>query len=126
VRLVRGVILTVREESYVEAAISLGTSPLVLLWRHMVPSTVAPLIVQGTFIFASAILAEAIMSFLGVGTPPEFPSWGNIMAEGRMYFQLKPEFVLMPGAFLALTVLGVNLLGDALRDALDPKLARRL
>lgn len=126
VRMVRSLILNLRSESYVEAAISLGTPTPLLLVRHMVPNTVAPLIVQGTFIFASAILAEAIMSFLGVGMPPEFPSWGNVMAEGRMYFQLKPELILLPGIFLALTVLSVNLLGDALRDVLDPKLAQRV
>jgi len=126
VRLVRGVILQLRSEAYVEAAVSLGTPTPLLLLRHMVPNTIAPLIVQGTFIFASAILSEAVLSFLGVGIPPEFPSWGNIMAEGRVYFQMKPELILLPGVFLALTVLSVNLLGDALRDALDPKMARRV
>jgi peptide/nickel transport system permease protein len=126
VRLVRSVILTVRTEPYVEAAIALGTPTPVILVRHMVPNTVAPLIVQGTFIFASAMLTEAGMSFLGVGLPPEIPSWGNIMAEGRTYFQLKPGLILYPGLLLALTVLSVNVLGDALRDALDPRLASRL
>jgi peptide/nickel transport system permease protein len=126
VRLVRSIILSVRTEPHVEAAISLGTPTPLLLVRHMVPSTLAPLIVQGTFIFASAILSEAIMSFLGVGMPPEFPSWGNIMAEGRMYFQLKPELIMLPGIFVALAVLSVNLLGDAMRDALDPKMARQV
>jgi peptide/nickel transport system permease protein len=126
VRLVRGLILTLREEPYVEAAISLGTPTPMLMLRHLVPNTIAPLIVQGTFIFASAILSEAVMSFLGVGMPPEIPSWGNIIAEGRMYFQLKPELILLPGAFLAVTVLSVNLLGDAMRDALDPKMAKRV
>ncbi len=126
VRLVRSIILSVRTEPHVEAAISLGTRTPMLLVRHMVPSTVAPLIVQGTFIFASAILSEAILSFLGVGMPPEFPSWGNIMAEGRIYFQLKPELILLPGTFVALAVLSVNLMGDAMRDALDPKMARQV
>jgi peptide/nickel transport system permease protein len=126
VRMVRGIILGLRTEPYVEAAISLGTPIPLLLWRHMLPNTLAPLIVQGTFIFASAILSEAIMSFLGVGMPPEYPSWGNIMAEGRMYFQLKPELILLPGLFVALTVLSVNLLGDAMRDALDPKIVRKI
>ncbi|TRM50647.1 ABC transporter permease [Achromobacter sp. LC458] len=126
VRLVRGLILSLRDEPYVEAAISLGTPTHVLMRRHLVPNTVAPLIVQGTFIFASAMLSEAVMSFLGVGMPPEFPSWGNVIAEGRMYFQIKPELILLPGMFLALTVLSVNMLGDALRDALDPKMARRV
>ncbi|MBM4329708.1 MAG: ABC transporter permease [Deltaproteobacteria bacterium] len=126
VRLVRGVILTVRSEPYVEAAISLGTRLPTLLLRHMVPNTVAPLIVQGTYIFASAILTEAILSFLGAGLPPEKSSWGNIMAEGRMYFQLTPGLILYPGIFLSLTVLSVNVLGDAMRDALDPRMARKL
>ncbi|MBV6272816.1 ABC transporter permease [Alcaligenaceae bacterium CGII-47] len=126
VRLVRGVIMTVKNEPYVEAAISLGTNVPALLWRHLVPSSTAPLIVQGTYIFASAILTEAILSFLGVGLPPETSSWGNIMAEGRMYFQLSPGLILYPGIFLSLTVLSVNVIGDAMRDALDPKMARRL
>lgn len=126
VRLVRSVILTVRDEPYVEAAIALGTPVPALLIRHMVPNTVAPLIVQGTFVFASAMLTEAAMSFLGVGLPPEIPSWGNIMAEGRTYFQLMPGLILYAGLLLALTVLSVNMLGDAMRDALDPRLARKL
>jgi peptide/nickel transport system permease protein len=92
----------------------------------MVPNTVAPLMVQGTFVFASAMLTEAAMSFLGVGLPPEFPSWGNIMAEGRIYFQLLPGLILYAGIFLALTVLSVNVVGDAMRDALDPRMARKL
>jgi peptide/nickel transport system permease protein len=126
VRLVRSVILTIRSEPYVEAAIALGTPIPTLLIRHMVPNTVAPLIVQGTFIFASAMLVEAAMSFLGVGLPPEIPSWGNIMAEGRMYFQLTPGLVLYAGIFLGLTVLSINILGDTMRDALDPRMARKL
>ncbi|MGO4391339.1 ABC transporter permease [Variovorax sp. M-6] len=126
VRLVRSVILGVRNEPYVEAAISLGTPTLTLLIRHLVPNTVAPLIVQGTYIFASAIITEAILSFLGAGVPPEVSSWGNIMAEGRSYFQLIPGLVLYPGILLSLTVLSVNVLGDAMRDALDPRMARRL
>lgn len=126
VRLVRSVILTVRSEPYVEAAITLGTPLPSLLLRHMVPNTVAPLMVQGTFIFASAMLTEAAMSFLGVGLPPEIPSWGNVMAEGRTYFQLMPGLILYAGILLGLTVLSVNLLGDALRDALDPRLARKI
>lgn len=126
VRLVRGVVLSVRNEPYVEAAISLGTSPLAVMIRHLVPNTVAPLIVQGTYIFASAILTEAILSFLGAGVPPEISSWGNIMAEGRSFFQLIPGLVLYPGAVLSLLVLSVNVLGDALRDSLDPRMSRRL
>ena len=126
VRLVRSVVLTLRIEPYVEAAIALGTHVPSLLLRHIVPNTVAPLIVQGTFIFASAMLTESAMSFLGVGLPPEIPSWGNIMAEGRTYFQLMPGLILYAGLLLALTVLSVNMLGDALRDALDPRMARKL
>lgn len=126
VRLVRSVILGVRGEPYVEAAVALGTPSLRLLMRHMVPNTIPPLIVQGTFIFASAMLAEAAMSFLGVGLPPETPSWGNVMAEGRAYFQLLPGLILYPGIVLALTILAINILGDALRDSLDPRMEKRL
>lgn len=125
VRLVRSVVLSVREEPYVEAGIVAGTPVPLLLIRHVLPNTVAPLIVQGTFICASAILVEAILSFLGIGIPPETPTWGNIMAEGRAVFRLFPHNILYPGIFLAVTVLAVNLLGDGLRDALDPKLERR-
>lgn len=125
VRLVRSVILTVRSEPYVEAAISLGTRIPRLLVRHMVPNTLAPLIVQGTYIFASAILTEATLSFLGAGLPPEIPSWGNMMSDGRMYFQLKPTLILYPGIILALTLLSVNMLGDVLRDTLDPRMAKK-
>jgi peptide/nickel transport system permease protein len=125
VRLVRSVVLSVREEPYVEAAITVGTPTPLLLVRHILPNTVAPLIVQGTFICASAILAEAILSFLGIGIPPETPTWGNIMAEGRNLFRVYPHGILFPGVFLALTVLAVNMLGDGLRDTLDPKMAKR-
>lgn len=126
VRLVRSVILSVRNEPYVEAAVALGTPTFTLMLRHLVPNTMAPLVVQGTYVFASAILTEAILSFLGAGVPPETSSWGNIMAEGRSYFQLLPGLVLYPGALLSLTVLSVNVLGDAMRDALDPRMSRRL
>jgi peptide/nickel transport system permease protein len=125
VRLVRSVVLSAREEPYVEAAIAAGTRPLNILWRHLMPSTIAPLIVQGTFICASAILTEAILSFVGVGIPPEIPSWGNIMAEGRSVFQVKPSLIFWPGIVLSLTILSVNLLGDAARDALDPRMKQR-
>ncbi|MEC5344606.1 ABC transporter permease [Brenneria populi] len=126
VRMVRSVIMGVRNESYVEAAVILGTPVPVIMWRHMLPSTVAPLIVQGTYIFASAILTEAILSFLGAGIPPEIPSWGNIMADGRVYFMMLPGMILYPGILVSLTVLSVNVLGDAVRDALDPRMAKRL
>ena len=126
VRLVRSIVLSVREEPYVEAAIMTGTPTPLLLVRHVLPNTIAPLIVQGTFVCASAILIEAILSFLGVGIPPETPTWGNIMAEGRGLFRIYPHNIFFPGLCLALTVLAVNMLGDGLRDRLDPKLAKRV
>ena len=125
VRLVRSVVLSVREEPYVEAAVVSGTPTVKLVIRHILPNTVAPLIVQGTFICASAILVEAILSFLGIGIPPDVPTWGNIMAEGRQLFRIFPHNILYPGIFLALTVLAVNMLGDGLRDTLDPKMEKR-
>jgi peptide/nickel transport system permease protein len=125
-RLVRSVVLTLRELPFVEAAFASGTSLVRILWRHIVPNVVPPLLVQGTYVAASAMLVEAILSFLGAGTPPNIPSWGNIMAEGRSLFQIAYYIVLFPGAFLSLTVLAINLLGDGLRDALDPRLARRM
>ena len=125
VRLVRSVVLSVREEPYVEAAVVSGTPTVKLVIRHILPNTVAPLIVQGTFICASAILVEAILSFLGIGIPPDIPTWGNIMAEGRQLFRIFPHNILYPGIFLALTVLAVNMLGDGLRDTLDPKMEKR-
>jgi len=126
VRLVRALVLSVREEPYVEAAITVGTPTPLLLVRHVLPNTIAPLIVQGTFIAANAILVEAILSFLGIGIPPETPTWGNIMAEGRQFFRIYPHNILYPGVFLALTILAVNMLGDGLRDTLDPKMARKI
>ena len=126
VRLVRSVVLSVREEPYVEAAIAVGTRTPLLLVRHVLPNTIAPLIVQATYIAASAILIEAILSFLGVGIPPETPTWGNIMAEGRTLFRVFPHNILYPGVFLALTVLAVNMLGDGLRDTLDPRMSKRI
>ena len=124
-RLVRSLVLTIREEPYVEAAISLGTPTLMIMLRHILPNCVAPLIVQGTFICASGILTEAILSFLGVGLPPDIPTWGNVMAEGRAQFNEFPHNIFFPGIFLAVTVLAVNILGDGLRDTLDPKMAKR-
>jgi peptide/nickel transport system permease protein len=125
-RLVRSVVLSIREEPYVEAAVALGGRTPLLLARHVLPNTVAPLMVQGTFVSASAILVEAILSFLGVGIPPETPTWGNIMAEGRALFRVFPHNILFPGVFLAVTVLAVNLLGDGLRDLLDPRIRRQI
>jgi len=126
VRLVRSRVLATREEAFVEAAILMGTSTPKLLWRHLMPSTLAPLIVQGTYICASAILTEAILSFLGAGIGTETPSWGNIMSEGRVYFQLKPSLIFWAGLLLSACILSINLLGDSARDALDPKMKRRM
>ena len=125
-RLVRSVVLSLREQPFVEAAVAAGTGFWRTLLRHILPNTIAPLLVQATYICAAAMITEAVLSFIGAGTSPEIPSWGNMMAEGRSYFQIKPYLVLFPGAFLSLTVLAVNLVGDGLRDALDPRLARRL
>ncbi len=125
-RLVRSLVLTIREEPYVEAAIALGTPAWKIMFAHILPNTLAPLVVQGTFLCASAILLEAILSFLGVGLPPDVPTWGNIMAEGRVQFVEHPHNVFFPGLFLTLTVLAINILGDGLRDTLDPKMAKRL
>lgn len=124
VRLVRSVVLSIREEPYVEAAVAVGTPLPLIMIRHIFPNTIAPLIVQGTYICASAIIVEAILSFLGAGIPPEIPSWGNVMAEGRAFFQITPWIIFFPGLMLALTVLGVNMLGDGLRDTLDPRIAK--
>jgi len=126
VRLVRSVVLSIREEPYVEAAVALGARTPALLIRHVIPNTVAPLIVQATFICASAILVEAILSFLGVGIPPATPTWGNIMAEGRTLFRIFPHNILFPGVLLAVTVLAVNMLGDGLRDMLDPRTRKQI
>lgn len=123
-RMVRSVVLTVREEAYVEAAVSMGTRLPVLMARHIVPNIMAPLIVQATYIASSAILIEASLSFLGIGMPDEIPSWGNMMSDARLYFQVRPGLMLFPGICIALTVLGINRLGDGLRDMLDPRLAR--
>ena len=126
VRVVRSVVLSIRAQPYVESAIAGGTRNAKLLARHILPNTLAPLIVQATYVCASAMLIEAGLSFLGAGVPPEIPSWGNIIAQGRSLFQIAPWSILIPGAFLALTVLAVNLMGDGLRDRLDPRLARRM
>jgi peptide/nickel transport system permease protein len=125
-RLVRSLVLILREEPFVEAAVALGTPAGKIMFGHILPNTVAPLIVQGTYIVAFSILVEAILSFLGVGLPPDIPTWGNIMAEGRVQFVAYPHNVFFPGIFLAATVLAVNILGDGLRDTLDPKMAKRI
>ncbi|WP_433850913.1 ABC transporter permease [Brucella pseudogrignonensis] len=124
-RLVRGVVLSLREATYVEAAIAGGSKTSTILFRHILPNTLAPMIVQATYICASAMVIESILSFIGAGTPPNIPSWGNIMAEGRALWQVKPYIVFFPAMFLSLTVLAVNLVGDGLRDAIDPRMATR-
>ena len=125
-RLVRGVVLSLREQPYVEAAVASGSTTLRIIFRHILPNTVAPLTVQATYICGSAMIIESILSFIGAGTPPIIPSWGNIMADGRALWQVKPYIILFPAIFLSITVLAVNLLGDGLRDALDPRMAKRI
>ncbi|MBP0443856.1 ABC transporter permease [Roseomonas sp. SSH11] len=125
-RLVRGVVLSLREQPYVDAAVASGTTTPRIIIRHILPNTLAPLTVQATYICASAMIAESILSFIGAGTPPIIPSWGNIMAEGRALWQVKPYIVFFPAIFLSLTVLAVNLLGDGLRDWLDPRMAKKV
>lgn len=125
-RLVRSIVLSIREEPFVEAAIGLGTPTRLILWRHILPNTLPALIVQGTYIAASAILIEALLSFIGAGLSPTMPTWGNTIAEGRDVFQRAPWIILAPGAFLAVTVLAINVMGDGLRDTLDPRLAKRV
>lgn len=126
VRLVRSVTLTVREQPFIAAAISIGTPLPRILWRHVLPNVIGAVMVQATYTCASAIISEAVLSFLGAGTPPEIPSWGNMMADGRQLFQVAPWIIAFPGIFLAVLVLAVNLAGDGLRQAIDPKLSRRV
>jgi peptide/nickel transport system permease protein len=126
VRLVRSVVLTIKEQPYIDAAISVGAKLHTILFRHILPNTLAPIIVQATYVCGSAMLWEAILSFLGAGTPPDIPTWGNIISEGRVYFQRAPWIIFFPGFFLAITVLSVNLLGDGLRDGVDPRIARQM
>src|SRR5262249_56115953 len=126
VRWVRGGVLPWREQPFVEGGVIAGPRPARIVVKHILPNTLAPLIVQTTYICAAAMLVESILSFLGAGTPPEVPSWGNIMAEGRTYFQIAPWLILSPGLLLGATVLAVNLVGDGLRGMLDPRLARRM
>ncbi len=126
VRLVRAIVLTIREQPYVEAAVSIGTKFPRMLVKHILPNAIPPIIVQATYICAAAVLIEAYLSFLGVGTPPEIPSWGNIIAEGRLYVQIAFWTILFPGLFLGMMVLSINILGDGLRDMLDPRIARKM
>jgi peptide/nickel transport system permease protein len=125
-RLVRSIVLTIREQPFIEAAVSIGTGLPKILFRHVLPNTIAPLLVTATYAFASAVITESLLGFIGAGTPPEIPSWGNIMADGRVYFEIGPWIIFFPGAFLTLTVLAVNIMGDGLRDMLDPRLSRQM
>jgi len=124
-RMIRGVVLSLREQPFIEAAVAAGSTGPKIVWRHLLPAVVSPLMVQATFVGSAAIVIEASLSFIGAGTPPTIPSWGNIMSDGKTLWQIKPYLVFIPAAFLAITVLGVNLLGDGLRDALDPRLSER-
>ncbi|MGO4740317.1 ABC transporter permease [Bosea sp. 2KB_26] len=125
-RLVRGVVLSLREQPYVEAAVACGARAPRIIVRHILPNTIAPMTVQATYICASAMIIEAVLSFIGAGVPPAIPSWGNIMAEGRALWQIRPHIILFPALFLSITILAVNLLGDGMRDALDPRFAKTL
>jgi peptide/nickel transport system permease protein len=124
-RMIRGVVLSLREQPFVEAAVAAGSTMPKIIWRHLLPAVVSPLTVQATFVGSAAIVIEAGLSFIGAGTPPTIPSWGNIMSDGKTLWQIKPYLVFIPAVFLTATVLGVNLLGDGLRDALDPRLSER-
>ncbi|MDH0090174.1 ABC transporter permease [Achromobacter mucicolens] len=125
VRLIRGLVLTLREQPYVEAAVASGASTIRIISKHIFPNTIAALTVQATYICGVAILAEASLSFIGAGVPPATPSWGNIMAEGRALWQIKPYLIAFPALFLSITILAINMLGDGLRDAIDPRMTRR-
>jgi peptide/nickel transport system permease protein len=125
-RLVRGVVLSIREQPYVEAAIAAGTSSIMIMLRHILPNTLAPLMVQATYVCAAAMLLESILSFVGAGIPPTIPSWGNIMADGRALWQLKPSIIFIPALCLSVTILAINMIGDGFRDALDPRAQKRM
>lgn len=122
-RLVRGTVLSVRRQAYVEAAVASGSRSLTILLSHILPNTIAPIIIQATYVCASAMLLESVLSFIGAGIPPSIPTWGNIMADGRSIWQLKPSMIFLPALFLSLTILAINLVGDGLRDLLDPRQA---
>lgn len=124
-RLVRSLVLSIREQAYVEGAVVAGSSMPAIVWRHILPNTLGPVIVQATYICSAAMITEAALSFIGAGTPPSVPSWGTIMSEGRALWQIKPHIIFFPAVFLSLTVLAVNILGDGLRDALDPRALSR-
>lgn len=123
-RLVRGEVLSVKEREFVMAARSLGAADLSILRRHILPNVVSPVIVAATFSIASAIITESALSFLGLGFPPDFPTWGRLLFDGKDYLTLTPALVFWPGLMISLTVLCVNFIGDGLRDALDPRLRK--
>lgn len=123
-RLVRSVVLSVREEPYVDAAVTAGSSTPKILLKHILPNTVAPITVQATYVCAAAMIAESILSFIGAGLPPIVPSWGNIIADARSLWQMKPLMIFFPALFLSICVLAVNLLGDGLRELIDPRLVK--
>ena len=123
-RVVRSFILTVRESQYIEAARSMGAMDIRILFCHILPNCFSPIVVQASFIFSYAILGEAALSFLGVGVPATLPSWGNILSEGRVYMQIAPWLTVFPGLSIMVTVLGLNMLGDGLRDFLDPRMKK--
>ncbi len=120
-RLIRGIVLSLREQPYIEAAVSVGTPPAMIVVRHLLPGIFAPLVVQATFVWATAMILEAALSFIGAGTPPTTPSWGNILSDARALWQIRPTMVFIPAGFLFVTLLAVNMLGDGLRDLLDPR-----
>ena len=124
-RLMRSVVLGIRQLPFISAAVAVGSSTPKILLKHILPNAIGTMTVQATFICASAVLSEAALSFLGVGTPAEIPSWGNVMANGRQFFQIAPWIIMFPGVMLSLLVLSINILGDHLRDRLDPRLIRR-
>jgi len=124
-RLMRSVVLSIRELPFITAAVSVGSSTPKILLRHVVPNAIGMLSVQATYVCAAAILSEAALSFLGVGTPPDVPSWGNVIASGKEYFRLAPWIIAFPGGFLSIMVLSINIIGDRLRDRFDPRLVAR-
>lgn len=124
-RMIRGVVLSLREQPFIEAAVAAGSTLPKIVWRHLLPAVISPLTIQATFVASAAIVIEASLSFIGAGTPPTIPSWGNIMSDGKALWQIRPYLVFIPAGFLTVTVLGVNLLGDGLRDALDPRFSER-
>ncbi|WP_052360754.1 ABC transporter permease [Oceanobacillus manasiensis] len=119
-RIVRSAVLQINSIQYVEAAKTSGIGDLVILFRYVLPNVLSPIIVQGTFIFAKAILAEAALSFLGVGVEPSTPTWGNMLQEAQIYISIAPWFSIFPGIAIVITVLTLNILGDGLRDSFDP------